>query len=441
MHNKGRFPSVMFSVSLRPQSAALAIMVLLLFLIFLFLFLTLTAQPVQGQTTVIHSFYGPDGANPDTGLITDGAGNLYGTTSIGGHTGGDCGTVGWPYFAGCGEVFKLSKYGSTWILIPIHQFQGGSDGKEPEGRVIFGPDGSLYGTTAGGGWGFGTVFNLRPSAHASPNALGGWTETVLYRFAGGADGASPEGDLTFDQAGNIYGTTQGGGPASAGTVYKLTRSSGGWTESVLYSFTGGRDGYHPLGGVILDQYGSLYGTTMEGGDFTCDQRATCGTLFALAPSGNGWQEYVLYSFQGGNDGYYPRAGLTLDQSGTVLYGTASTGGALDGGTVFAFNGVFSLIYSLQGVGPFPPVGPVSNLTLDVAGNLYGTTREDGNGTGSVFKLTPSDGGWQFTSYDFEGGYLIQSNVILGPEGKLYGTANGGVCYPPSSCGTVWEITP
>src|ERR1039458_9117063 len=102
-------------------------MVLLLFLIFLFLFLTLTAQPAQAQTTVIHGFYGPDGANPGTGLITDGAGNLYGTTSIGGHTGGDCGTVGWPYFVGCGEVFKLSKYGSTWILIRSEERRVGKE--------------------------------------------------------------------------------------------------------------------------------------------------------------------------------------------------------------------------------------------------------------------------------------------------------------------------
>jgi uncharacterized repeat protein (TIGR03803 family) len=193
--------------------------------------------------------------------------------------------------------------------------------------------------------------------------------------------------------------------------------------------------------VILDQAGNLYGTTMAGGGLACGWHGGCGTIFALTPSRSGWVEYVLYSFQGGDDGYFPWGGLTLDQSGTVLFGTASTGGASGGGTVFAFSPIFTLVYSFQAVGAFGPVGPVASLTLDAAGNLYGATREDATGIGSVFKLTPPGDGWQFTSYDFEGGYPIQSNVILDADGNLYGTANGGVCYPPGSCGTVWKITP
>ncbi len=178
--------------------------------------------------------------------------------------------------------------------------------------------------------------------------------------------------------------------------------------------TGATDGSLPRSGVILDEAGNLYGTTMEGGNLACGYQGRCGTIFALTPSDSGWTERVLYSFLGGSDGFYPWGGLTFDQSGTVLIGTASTGGTYGGGTVFAFDDGFYLIYSFQAVGAFWSLGPTASLTADAAGNFYGATRQDGTGSGSVFKLTLSG---CFTSYDFEGGYLIESNVILDASGN------------------------
>ncbi len=275
-------------------------------LVFVLALTIVVAQPAQAQTfNVIHNFTaGPDGAMPGDGLIMDTAGNLYGTTYYGGIGGED------------GVVFKLSKQGSGWILTATYEFQGGTDGTNPMAGVVFGPDSSLYGTTERGGdpnCSCGTVFKL---SRPSQTTTDGWTETVLYRFLGGSDGSQPElGNLIFDQSGNIYGTTSGGGPHNAGTVFKLTYSSGGWTESILYSFAGGSDGANPWSGVTFDQAGNLYGTTESGGNYY-----GYGTVFELMPSGSGWTKKTLYSFQSRNDGAYPYAGVSFDRSGN-LYGT------------------------------------------------------------------------------------------------------------------------
>jgi uncharacterized repeat protein (TIGR03803 family) len=225
------------------------------------------ASAAQAQTfNVIHNFTGgSDGGAPYAGLTMDQVGNLYGTSAYGGS-------------ADDGTVFELAPRGSSWILIPLHQFRGrqgaGSDGAKPESRVVIGPDGGLYGTTVAGGqgtcnyrgMGCGTVFNLRSAATACKSALCPWTETVLYRFTGGGDGYQPgSGDLIFDQAGNVYDTTYEGGATNGGVVYELTPSNGGWTESVLYNFRADPDGSFPLSGVIFDRVGNLYGTTSLGG--------------------------------------------------------------------------------------------------------------------------------------------------------------------------------
>ncbi len=222
MHNKGRFPNVFFGGNLRPDSAALAIMVLLLFLIFVFLFLTLTAQPAQAQTyNAIHTFTGGDGANPYAGLTMDHAGNLYGTLGFGGYLGGDCAPNG------CGRVFKLSRKGSGWILDPLYSFTGGDDGIGPGARVIFGPDGALYGTTGSGGGsgcggsGCGTVFKLVPASNRCATVPCTGTEVVIHRFTGN-DGSEPAGDLIFDTLGNIYGVTSYGGAGGGGVVLECT---------------------------------------------------------------------------------------------------------------------------------------------------------------------------------------------------------------------------
>src|SRR5271167_2677519 len=187
-------------------------------------------QPAQAQTfKVIHTFTAKgDGATPWAGLTMDQAGNLYGTTC-----GSDC-----AYGGKAGAVFRLSKIGSSWPLNPLHNFAGGNDGANPYAGVVFGPQGILYGTTphAGGngcdGSGCGTVFSLQPPPSACKAVLCPWTETVLYSFTGGSDGATPVfGDVIFDSSGNLYGTTLFGGTYSSGTVFELTRTGSGWPET------------------------------------------------------------------------------------------------------------------------------------------------------------------------------------------------------------------
>ncbi len=392
----------------------------------------LVSQSVLAQTfTVLHNFTGGhDGNGPIAGLTMAGVGNLYGTAAAGGE---------YDY----GVVFRLTHKGSGWTFTPLYSFQGGNDGAEPLARVIVGPNGSLYGTTNRGGGnycdssGCGTVFNVRPPARASTNVLGGWAETVLYRFTGHSDGANPSfGDVAFDQAGNIYGTTQytDEGGSGYGVVYELTPSNGSWTQSVAYSFMGGNDAWNPISGVVVDKAGNLYGTTIFGGIYGW------GTVYELTPSGSGWIEKILYSFTGGNDGANPYADLIFDSAGN-LYGVAAQFGSGNGGTVFELmpsggDWTFSLLYSFDGSG-----GSDARLAMDATGNLYGTTQSSAGGYGSVFELTAGSGGWTYTLlHNFTGpdGGGPHGGVILDADGNLYGTAPNGGAY---GYGVVWEITP
>ena len=403
------------------------------------------AQSARAQTyQVIHNFTGgKDGLIPETGLTIDKAGNLYGTTIAGGGAGG-----------GYGTVFKLTHKNSGWVFTPLYSFAGGNDGADPQARVVFGPDGSLYGTTAEGGGGngcggqgCGTVFRLRPASTACKTALCPWSETVLYKFTGALDGGEPYGAVTFDKAGNIYGTTAQGGPqsgncflGSCGTVYKLTPANGSWTESVLYSFAGGNDGQWPVGSVIFDGAGNLYGSTNGGGPYGGSYGY--GTVFQLAPSGSGWAENILYAFHGGSDGQAPLDSPILDESGN-LYGTNAGGGTGGGGTVYQLtpsNGNWTLttLYGFTG-----SAGPYGGVIMDAAGNLYGTTQLDGAyGQGSAFKLTPSSGSWTYTSlHDFTGGSdggLPGCTLTFDASGNLYGTTTEGGA---NQYGVVFEITP
>jgi uncharacterized repeat protein (TIGR03803 family) len=425
--------------------------------------LTLAAAPAQAQTyKVIYNFTGgADGAGPAAGLTIDKAGNLYGTTSSGGGSGLDYGTV-----------FKLAPRGSGWVLTPLYSFAGGSDGEFPVARVAFGPNGSLYGTTPYGGesgcqfnLGCGVVFNLRPPAAACKTALCPWSKTNLYEFTGGSDGGNPGyGDLVFDQAGNLYGTTSLGG-LGIGVVYELVPSGGGWTQNVLYSLGSG-SGYGPEAGVLLDKAGNLYSTCLSG----CG--GSYGAVFELSPSGSGWTETALRVLQPLSDGAYPVGGLISDSAGN-LYGTTSWAGPYYGGTVFELspsNGswTFTALYDFvcnncvqnstvrtnfssgwnpQGIKSdrfAPSPGPQANLVMDAAGNLYGTTYQDGaNRDGNVFKLTPSNGGWIYTSlHDFtcgsgNDGCSSGGTPVLDANGNLYGTAGGGAYGD----GVIWEITP
>jgi len=236
------------------------------------------------------------GADPLAGLVRDAAGNLYGTTASGGAS-------------GLGTVFKVSAGGAETVL---HSFTGGSDGEYPYASVIRDAAGNLYGTTyAGGASGLGTVFKIDTQAH----------ETVLYSFRGGADGEYPSAGLVRDAAGNLYGTTNSGGSSGGGIVFKI--SSAG-KETVLHSFKGGKDGEYPYASVIRDAAGNLYGTTYGGG------ASGWGTVFEIDPTG---KETVLYTFTGAADGASPEGGLVQDTAGH-LYGTTKYGGAFGAGTVF-----------------------------------------------------------------------------------------------------------
>ncbi|MGC2112424.1 MAG: choice-of-anchor tandem repeat GloVer-containing protein, partial [Candidatus Korobacteraceae bacterium] len=313
------------------------------------LMLIVSAMTALGHAqtfSVLYNFdtgFSGNGAGPEAGLSMDVAGNLYGTASTGG-----------PQLAG--GVFKLSHRGSGWIYTPLYLFTGGGDGGRPVSRVIFGPNGSLYGTTAdGGASNIGTVFNLQPPPGICKSVRCSWRETVLHSFALDDNGASPEGDLVFDQAGNLYGTLFNGGHNN-GAAYELSPSSNGWTESVLYLFpgNGGSSSPRPSSGLVFDNAGNLYGTTQP--------ETTGGSVYQLSPSQSGWTATTLYVPQGGNEGTNPVGGVIVDDAGN-LYGTTYEGGALGGGTVFELtpsNGSWipTVLYSFSGSNG----GPYASLT-------------------------------------------------------------------------------
>jgi uncharacterized repeat protein (TIGR03803 family) len=381
--------------------------------------------------TVLHTFNGkPDGREPIAGVTRDAAGNVYGTTYYGG-----------TYDLGL--VYKLAHKGSGWVLSPLYSFQRGqgAGGYAPVGGVTIGSDGNLYGTASSGGpYGAGTVYKLSPPATVCKAFLCLWTETPLYYFTGGADGGTPDAAVIFDSAGNMYGTTAGGGTGDNGVVFKLTPSGSGWTESVLYSFAGSPDGAGPFSAVTFDGNGNLYGTTNGGG-------TGFGTVYQLTPSGPGWTEKVIYAFQNSNDGAIPYAGLVLDPEGN-LYGATFYDGAYGGGAVFELmpsngNWIFSVLYS-------PDVelgGAAGTLARSSNGTLYGTLFSGGGegcsgyGCGSVFQLSPSNGGWEYTSLynlnDGDGGGNPEGGLILDSAGNLYGTTTGSL----GGDGSVFELTP
>jgi uncharacterized repeat protein (TIGR03803 family) len=309
---------------------------------------------------ILHNFTnGADGGNPQSGLILDGAGNLYGTTYVGG-----------AYC--CGTVFELTPAGGgTWNEKVLYSFGSGNTAY-PTSGLIFDGAGNLYGTTLQGGPAQGgAVFEL------SPAGGGTWTERDLHDFGALSSGIFPVGGVVFDGAGNLYGTTSTGGGASNGTVFELT--AGSWTMRILHNFTGGNDGDFPLAGLVFNG-GNLYGTT-SGND------SGWGTLYELTPAGGGnWSYQVVHNFGTGNDGSTPYAGLIADSSGN-LYGTTLSGGTYGGGTVFRFNAHGELV--LHSFGPADGSGPAASLIFDATGNLYGTAEFGGtHGVGMVFQVIP-----------------------------------------------------
>jgi uncharacterized repeat protein (TIGR03803 family) len=280
----------------------------------------LTPPAAQGSAwteSLLHVFDGyTDGGGPTAPPILDAQGNLDGVTWSGG-----------PMQQG--TVYQLSPASDgSWNLTNLHAFGASGDGEDPAGQLVLDAAGNLYGTTANGGRAYnGVAFKL-----TKPSSGTMWAETILHSFQGGSDGAAPYAGLTFDQSGNLYGTTTN--PAGGGTVFKLKPLSAqmaAWTESVLYDFTGGSDGSQPFAGVVLDAKGNVYGATSDydsGGD---------GAFFQLSPpsmQGSGWTEVTLHAFSSGADGAQPFVSTPLLWHG-VLYGTTSEGGSAGFGTVYS----------------------------------------------------------------------------------------------------------
>jgi uncharacterized repeat protein (TIGR03803 family) len=395
---------------------------------------TLSAKcAAAASEKALHNFASLRSGQYPENLAADGSGNLYGTTSNGG-------------VYNFGVVYKFAPNGSGgWMQTVLHSFKGGADGSSPVALVLD-VDGNLYGTTLYGGTGScgggcGLVFKL------TPNSQGGWTESVIYNFQS-SDGGNPVGGLAFDSAGKLYGATEGN--SGTGIVFELTPSgSGAWTEAVVHTFSGGTDGAF-VRGLVVDSAGNVYGTTENGGV------TQHGTVFELIPSlGNVWTENVLYTFSGGRDGNEPSSTLIL-RDGNV-YGTTLGGGipgcsAISGGCGVVFeltpgsNGTWAenVLYAFQGsyLGVIYP----SLAAFDTAGNLYGFASQGGTGScnycGQVFELTPQASGkwhksnlWNFTGYA-DG--LGPVGMVLGPPGEIFGVTS--YSDSPGSNGVIYELS-
>jgi uncharacterized repeat protein (TIGR03803 family) len=410
---------------------------------------------------VLYSFQGgSDGAMPGGALTLGKAGDLYGTTIVGGTNQRDCTGDGGT---GCGTVFRLTRrWDGTWKETVLYRFQGSyngySDGAGPVGGpMVFGPSGSLLGTTDYGGdsMGDGTVFEL------TPQSSGQWTESVLHRFDE-ADGQSPESGLSSDKAGSFYGTTATGGTSNGGmggVAFRVTRHSGQWRESTVYTFCSQNhcsDGAFPEDALLSGPDGSLYGTTWGGGQGSphCINGFGCGTVFKLARDQKGrWHETVLHAFTPA-EGSYPRAGLVADSKGN-LYGTTTINGAFGYGTVFELSPTskgcwkYRILHSFRSGSHYGLGSDATRLVFDAAGNLYGAVWGGargscgGAGCGVFYKLTLGrHGKWQYrVLHNFSGGTDGSeplSDLIIDQEGILYGTAEAGGI---NDNGVVFEIIP
>lgn len=398
---------------------------------------------------------GSDGAVPSTSLIADKSGNLYGTaTNVGGV--GSCNVH-------CGTIFELSPPASKrgrWTFTTLYSFKGARDGGLPEGNLIFGPDGSLYGTANVGGrygkFGDGVIFQLKPSGQH-------WNEKVLHSFGKDADGRNPHGGLVVDAQGNLYGTTVNGGKYFAGTVFQWSPSNG--METVLYNFSGGEDGGSPLAGLVIDPNGRLFGTTEFGGYFSYYCQGGCGIVFQVEPpsgAGDLWTYEVIHEFVAGvpGDGASPVDPLLLDRAGN-LYGTTFESQGTGGGTAFELiptrhdqpwtETVLYRFPAYRGDAQYSSAGFIS----DNAGNLYATSQNGGaTYKGDAFKLIPpatSGGAWTdailhtFVSTK-HGATYPSTSLVFGSNGLLYGTTPYGgtgncIFTKVTGCGTVFTVSP
>lgn len=390
----------------------------------------LTANAKAQTYNVIHVFAGPDGAGPLAGVVADAAGNLYGTTEGGGT--GDCNGFG------CGTVFKLTNTNSGWAEQVVHSFQG-NDGWASYAPVTLDASGNIFATTGQ------CISSCNGTAvELTPQQNGTWSETILHSFGGSPDGSGAFSGLLLDAVtGTLYGATEQGGLNSYGTVYMF--SGPGYSDySSLYSFSGQSltsDGYPAFETLARDAAGNLYGT---GGDFLSK-----GTIFKLSPNRQGgWTETILHRFANLEDGADPIGGVILDASGN-LYGVTYDGGPYNGnyGVVYKLasnpdgSWTYSVLYAFQGGndGSFGSAAPA----FDASGNLYGTTAYGGTGyDGTVFKLTRTgQGQWTKTTlHNFrrlDGALPYASQLWITSQGTIYGTTQAGGLFGD---GVVFQIT-
>jgi uncharacterized repeat protein (TIGR03803 family) len=400
----------------------------------------LAAMPRHAAATpidIIHRFVKvQQGARPRAPLTGDAAGNLYGTTYTGSADGN-------------GAVFELSPPANgskKWVETVLHHFSKNvKDGVFPWSSVIPDSSGNLYGTTSEGGKNdAGVVYELiRPTG-----GVGAWQYVVLFRFNGGSWGGTPDGTLVFGPDGALYGTAGYGGTGGAGIVFRLSSNGGDghWTETILYPFDNQADGGYPFSTLIFDTSGNIYGTTLNGGN------TGNGVVFELAPADNGatWTESVLHSFDSQTDGMEPRTGVTMDAKGN-LYGTTEIGGTAGYGAVFQVSppaqegGAWTetVLHSF-GFSPDGGTPGYSNLVFDTHGNLYGTTETGGTlKNGVVFKLSRSKGVWtEKVLHTFSGapdGSEPESGLLPLADGSFIGTTlEGGTV---NNYGTIYQVKP
>ncbi len=397
---------------------------------------------------IIYSFTAQEGGKqgPNSGVAVDKAGSLYGSVGDGGDY-------------GQGLVYKLAQTASGWIFNPLYSFAGGANGADP-GQVVVGPEGGLYGGTAGGGVqncgsggtsSCGLVYGLRPQPTACLTALCSWMENVLYPFSGNTDAWA--GEVSgFDQRGNLFGFSPEGGAYGHGAVFELTPSNGGWTEEVIYSFTGSDgDGVNAL---LVAHDGKLYGTTFTGGHGG-------GAVFQLVPSGDGWTEQLIAGFPGCT--YYNGCSPVLVQENSGnLYGV----NRYDRYFWLQYYGFWDQFGQIFMMSPTDGKWQVTviddtcnyyrcwegmedsgydlfyDLAIDDTGKVYATEGGGFPGIGSgywwgnVLEVVGSGGRQDKFLVGFSGDNF--SNVEVGASGKLYGTTSGCGTYGK---GTVWQLTP
>lgn len=384
---------------------------------------------LHAQTgNILHVFgSGPsDGSAPQGLLTVDQAGNVYGSTPYGGHGTGICAAIG-----GCGMVFRAVKHNDAFVYTPLYVFQG-SDGGQPFAGVTLGSNGVVYGTTLFGGGtgcggnGCGVVFKLTPPPNLCRMVYCTWDETVIYKPSSGTDPSTFFSTVFVDNAGNVYGASFGGGSFGNGTVYKLAPAGDGtYTETTLYSFTGGSDGGEPTGDIAMDAAGNIYGTATYGG------ADGYGTVFKLVRSAGQYSFQLLYTFTGQSDGAMPQGSVVLDSAGNLYGGTG------EGGGIFQItpSGSYSVIDTQASF----MEGPIN---IDAAGNIYGTTYGGGqNDDGSAFKDTYSNGTWThhvLFSFGGEFGGLPLSDVALDASGNMYVTSTFGGQHDQ---GTLVQVVP